>query len=56
MSRIVFVHGVPKQIVSARGTQFISKFWKRLHETLDTHLNISFVYHPQINGQTKQVN
>jgi hypothetical protein len=26
MSRIVCLHGVPKKIVSDRGTQFISKF------------------------------
>jgi hypothetical protein len=26
-SRVVCFQGVPKQIVSARGTQFISKFW-----------------------------
>jgi hypothetical protein len=26
MSRIVYLHGVPKRIVSDRGTQFISKF------------------------------
>jgi hypothetical protein len=27
MSRIVCLHGVPKKIVSDRGTQFISRFW-----------------------------
>jgi hypothetical protein len=36
MSRIVCLHGVPKKIVSDRGTQFTSRFWERLHETLDT--------------------
>jgi hypothetical protein len=36
MSRIMCLHGVPKKIVSDRGTQFTSKFWERLHETLDT--------------------
>jgi hypothetical protein len=37
MSRIVCLHGVPKKIVSDRGTQFTSKFWERLHEALDTN-------------------
>jgi hypothetical protein len=32
MSRIICLHGEPKKIVSDRGTQFISRFWKRLHE------------------------
>jgi hypothetical protein len=50
VSRIVCLHEVPKQIVSARGTQFILKFWERLHETMDTHLNFSSASHPQIDG------
>jgi hypothetical protein len=34
MSRIVCLHGVPKKIVSDRGTQFTSCFWKRLQFSL----------------------
>jgi transposase InsO family protein len=56
MSRIVYLHGVPKKIVSNIGTQFTSKFWERLHETLDTQLRFSFAYHPQTDGQTNRVN
>jgi transposase InsO family protein len=56
MSWIVCLHGVPKKIVSDRGTQFTSNFWERLHETLDTQLWFSSTYHPQTNGQTKRVN
>jgi transposase InsO family protein len=50
MSRIVCLHGVPKKIVSDRGTQFTSKFWERLHETLDIQLRFSSSYHPQTDG------
>jgi hypothetical protein len=46
MSRIVGLHGVPKQIVLDRGSQFTSKFWERLHESMDTKLNFSSTYHP----------
>jgi hypothetical protein len=46
MSRIVYLHGVPKKIMPDRGTQFTSKFWERLHETLDTQLRFSSAYHP----------
>jgi transposase InsO family protein len=42
--------------VSDRGTHFTSKFWERLHETLDTQLRFSFAYHPQTDGYTKRVN
>jgi transposase InsO family protein len=56
MSRIVSLHGVPKNIVSDRGTQFTSKFWERLHETLDTQLHFSSPFHPQTDAQTKRVN
>jgi hypothetical protein len=46
MSRIVCLHGVPKKIVSDRGAQFTSRFWKNLHENMDTKLNFSSAYHP----------
>jgi transposase InsO family protein len=56
MSRIDCLHGVLKKIVFDRGTQFTSKFWERLHETLDTQLCFSSSYHPQTDGQTERVN
>jgi transposase InsO family protein len=56
MSRIVCLHGVPKKIVSDRGTQFTSHFWQQLHEAFGTHLNFSSAYHPQTDGQTERTN
>jgi hypothetical protein len=56
MSRIVCLHGVPKNIVSDRGTQFTSRFWEKLHESMDTKLNFSSAYHPQTDGQTERTN
>jgi transposase InsO family protein len=56
VSRIVYLHGVPKKIVSDRGRQFTSRFWERLHEALDTQLRFSSAYHPQIDGQIERVN
>jgi hypothetical protein len=46
MSRIICLHGVPKKIMSDRGSQFTSKFWEKLHESMDTKLNFSLAYHP----------
>jgi transposase InsO family protein len=56
ISRIVCLHEVSKKIVSDRGTQFTSKFWERLHQTLDTQLRFSSAYHLQTDGQTETVN
>jgi transposase InsO family protein len=56
MSRIVCLHGVSKKIVSDRGSQFTSKFWEKLHESMDTRLNFSSAYHPQADGQTERTN
>jgi IS30 family transposase len=56
IARIVCLHKVAKKIVSDRGTQFTSKFWEKLHESIDTKLNFSSAYHPQTDGQTERVN
>ena len=37
ISRIVCLHGVPKKIISDRGSQFTSRFWEQLHDSLDTN-------------------
>jgi hypothetical protein len=56
IARIVCLHGVPKKIVSDRGTQFTSTFWEKQHESMDIKLNFSSAYHPQTDGQTDRVN
>jgi transposase InsO family protein len=56
IARIVCLHGVPKKIVSDRGTQFTSNFWENLHESMDTKLNFSSAYHPQTDGHIERVN
>jgi hypothetical protein len=38
LDRIVCLHGVPKTIISDRGTQFIACFWEQLQESLGTKL------------------
>jgi transposase InsO family protein len=56
MSRIMCLHGVPKKIMSDRGSQFTSKFWGKHLESMDTKLNFSSAYHPQMYGQTERTN
>jgi hypothetical protein len=56
MARIVCLHGVPKKIVSDRGSQFTSRFWRSFHENMSTKLNFSSAYHPRTDGQTERTN
>src|SRR4051812_36282706 len=42
--------------MSDRGTQFTSRFWKKVQERLGTRLDFSTTYHPQTDGQTERVN
>ena len=50
ISEIVRLHGVPLSIISDRGTQFTSKFWRTLHAELGTRLDFSTGFHPQTDG------
>jgi hypothetical protein len=56
MSRIVCLHGVPKKIILDRGTQFTSKFWEKIHESMDTKLSFSLAYHLYTDDQTERTN
>ncbi|WVZ53879.1 hypothetical protein U9M48_004767 [Paspalum notatum var. saurae] len=56
ISRIVCLHGIPKKIISDRGSQSTSRFWEQLHDSLDTKLRFSTAYHPQTDGQTERTN
>src|SRR6266566_5217671 len=56
LNRIVSLHGVPRTIISDRGTQFVSRFWDHLHQALGTQLVFSTAYHPQTGGQMERVN
>jgi hypothetical protein len=56
ITRVLCLHGVPKTIISDRGSQFVALFWEQLHTSLGTHLIYSSTYHPQTDGQTGRVN
>ena len=54
ISEIVRFHGVPLSIISDRGTQFTSKFWRTLHAELGTRFDLSTAFHPQTDGQSER--
>src|SRR3989337_426654 len=55
ISRIVSLHGIPKEISSDRGSLFTSKFWESFQQAMGTHITWSSAYHPQSQGQVERV-
>ena len=49
-------HGLPKQIVSDRGSVFDNKFFASVCELLGVSHTMSTAYHPQTDGQTERSN
>ena len=56
IDRIICLHGVPKTIVTDRGTHFVSQFWRYCQDSLGSQSLYSSAYHPQTDGQTERVN
>ena len=50
------LHGFPRDVVSDRGPQFISQFWKAFCSLVGATVSLSSGYHPQSNGQTERLN
>jgi hypothetical protein len=50
MKEIFKLHGMLKEIMSDRDTEFTSNFWKSLMVGLETKLLFNIAYHPQTNG------
>jgi hypothetical protein len=48
ISEIVRLHGMPKRIISDRGSVFTGQFWMSFQEALGTQLNFSTAYHPRL--------
>ncbi len=46
--------GIPEDIVSDRGPQFISRVWRSFFSLLGVTISLSSGYHPQSNGQTER--
>ncbi|KAL0172449.1 hypothetical protein M9458_032760, partial [Cirrhinus mrigala] len=46
--------GLPEDIMSDRGPQFISRVWRGFFRLLGVFVSLSSGYHPQTNGQTER--
>ena len=56
VNEIISKHGVPKKIVTDRGSIFTSVFWRHLQQALGSQLDFSTDFHPQTKGQTERTN
>ena len=54
ISEIVRLHGVPLSIISDRGMQFTSKFWRSLHAELGSRYDLSIAFNPQTYVQSER--
>lgn len=50
------LHGLPKTIVSDRGSTFTSNFWRSLCNFWGITLKLSTAFHPETDGQTEKAN
>src|SRR5687767_9004996 len=51
---MVKLHGIPLSIISDRGTQFTSHFWKSFQRGLGTKVKLSTTFHHQTDGQAER--
>jgi transposase InsO family protein len=56
ITRVFSKHGPPDNIISNRGSEFTSSFWKSCTKLLDIDSNFSTAFHPETDGQTERVN
>lgn len=54
--RVVRERGVPKEILTDRGTTFASKFWKTLMAYMGVNHRLTTAFRPQADGQTERMN
>ena len=56
LAQVFRLHGLPRDLVSDRGPQFVSAFWKEFCTLLGATASLSSGYHPQSNGQSERLN
>ena len=54
LTKIVRLQGVPLSIISDRGPQFTSHFWKSFQKGLGTQVNLSITFYPHTDGQAER--
>ena len=56
LREIFRLHGLPKDIITERGSIFTSDLWKETTRQLEIEGRLSTAFHPQTDGQTERTN
>jgi transposase InsO family protein len=56
VDRVFKLHGMPREVLTDRGSVFTSQFTQALFKALGTRSVFSTAYHPQTDGQTERIN
>lgn len=56
MDRVFKLHGMPRDVLTDRGSVFTSAFTQAFFKLLGTRSVFSTAYHPHTDGQTERVN
>ena len=56
LKEILRLDGIPRDIITDRGSLFTSALWKEITEKLRIERKLSTAFHPQTNGQTERNN
>ena len=56
LQHVFRIHGLPSDVVSDRGPQFTSKFWREFCRLLGASTSLTSGFHPQSNGQSERMN
>jgi len=56
LDHVFRIHGLPVNVVSDRGPQFVSRFWTEFCRQLGATASLSSGYHPQTNRQAERAN
>uniref|UniRef100_A0A8C1KNU4 Gypsy retrotransposon integrase-like protein 1 n=1 Tax=Cyprinus carpio TaxID=7962 RepID=A0A8C1KNU4_CYPCA len=56
VNHVFKIHGLPSDVVSDRGPQFMSQFWKEFCRLIGASVSLSSGFHPQTNGQAECTN
>ncbi len=56
VDHIFLIQGLPVDVVSERGPQFVSQFWKEFCRQIGASTSLSSGFHHQTNGQSERAN